>query len=144
MSISFAMSGVFACPQCSAEAPFDCWLVVAAPERPDLAARIADGTLHQVRCGQCGNVGEVHAPLLVYRPDDDPTLVFSPMAGATQDDESRDANELLGVLRQRLGTDWRQDWLDGGVMVLPRESVGLLLASADRGAKCQAVRRRTS
>lgn len=127
MSHSFSQPGSVACPRCGAESLVECWLVVDVVERPDLAGRIADGTLHEVRCGRCGDRGMINAPLLLYRPEDSPCLVFSPVEGGGDDLARSDADALLAQLRGSLGAQWRDDWVAQGLMVIPRASVSLLL-----------------
>ena len=126
VSNSYAQVANLACPRCGAEIPVDVWVIVDAAERPDLAARIRDEAIHGTSCGTCGNRGEVVAPLLLYRPDAEPTLIFSP-APNSGDREQRDAGDLLALLRARLGPLWRDEWLAHGLTVLPGPSMALLL-----------------
>ncbi len=133
MSISRSVSGDYACPRCQTVGQVECWLIVDTGERPDLAAQIAGGSFNRVSCAQCGTPSEVQVPLLVYRPGDQPVLVYSPVDGATEDVERRDFDELIGQLRQGLGDAWRDEWVAQGVAVLPRPSLALLLRTSAAG-----------
>ena len=66
MPISFADTLELNCPRCGAPFTAETWLIVDGQERPDLVARILDGTLHDVRCPQCGQTGQAPAPLLYH------------------------------------------------------------------------------
>ncbi len=66
MPISFADTLQLNCPRCGTPFEAEAWLVVDGQERPDLVARILDGSLHAVRCPACGQHGEAPAPLLYH------------------------------------------------------------------------------
>jgi len=65
MPHSFSQTASLTCPQCGRPFSAEVWLIVDADERPDLAERIRDGTLHDVTCPHCGHQGEVDVPLVV-------------------------------------------------------------------------------
>jgi hypothetical protein len=50
MPLSFSQTDSLTCPEC--KSPFNAavWLIVDAGERPDLAARCHDGSIHVVTC----------------------------------------------------------------------------------------------
>ncbi|MBA3945462.1 MAG: CpXC domain-containing protein [Herpetosiphonaceae bacterium] len=54
------------CPRCHAPLEAETWITVDAEERPDLVARILDGSLHTIECPTCGQNGAVPAPLLYH------------------------------------------------------------------------------
>ena len=60
--ISFAESTQAPCPQCGQPVNLDIWLIVDTAERPDLAERVRDGTLHEAPCPHCGHAGQVDPP----------------------------------------------------------------------------------
>ena len=66
MAISFANPLDLTCPRCGAAFAAEVWTVVDSVERPDLVARILDGTLHNTTCPGCGQTGSVPAPLLYH------------------------------------------------------------------------------
>ncbi len=65
MPISFSQRVELQCPECSARFSVEVWLIVDAGERPDLAARCRDGTLHDVTCPN-GHTATLGAPLLYH------------------------------------------------------------------------------
>ena len=78
-SISYVQSAPVTCPTCGRAFTFDVWLIVDAAERPDLMKRIRRGTLHTVACPNCGQpAGEADRPLLLYRPNAELAILFSP------------------------------------------------------------------
>ena len=70
-------------------------------ERPALAERICQNTLHDAPCPHCGHTSQVDAPLLLYRPGEVPSLIFSP---AQNTDQEQDREHAAGLV-ERL--DWR-------------------------------------
>jgi len=65
MPISFSQHVDLQCPECHAPFRAEVWLIVDAGERPNLAARCRDGTLHRVTCPN-GHTGTLGAPLLYH------------------------------------------------------------------------------
>lgn len=118
MTHSLMQGASLTCPDCGRDFDAEIWLVVDADERPDLFDRIRDGALHTVACSHCGAAGEVDAPLLLYRPGEDPALIFSPPADVLYDEDDNaddleeQAAELLLFLQGALGPAWRDEWLD--------------------------------
>lgn len=67
--VSYAQTQPLVCPACGRRFDLAVWLIVDTAERPDLVARIRDGTIHAVVCPGCGaELGHADAPLLVYTP----------------------------------------------------------------------------
>ncbi len=78
MPHSYAETLTLTCNACGHDFDAQFWLIVDAAERPDLLARIRAGALHELVCPHCGDAGHMDAPLLLFRPDDEPVLLFSP------------------------------------------------------------------
>ena len=116
------------CPQCGQLVDLDIWLIVDTAERPDLAGRILDGTLHEAPCPHCGYVGHVDAPLLLYCPDASPTLLFSPAQQTSADQDREQAAGLVQHLQDSLGDDWRDEWLTNGLPDVPRALLPIALS----------------
>ena len=68
MTPSDAQSITLTGPACRRPSPAEAWLIVDTAERPDLLARIRNGSLHAIPCPHCRHAGAVDAPLLLYRP----------------------------------------------------------------------------
>lgn len=128
MSNSFAQETDFVCPACEHRFHAGVWLIVDAAERPDLVAQAVGGRLHTLTCPRCHQTGAVDAPLLLYRPGQEPLLLFSPAQGSDDTQNEAHAGNLLGLLSETLGPLWHDTWLDQ-VMVAPRSA----LASELRG-----------
>jgi hypothetical protein len=78
MQISYAEAVPLRCPRCGTEFVNDTYIIVDAAERPDLVAKIVDGTLHDTRCPNCGETGGVAAPLLYHNHERERVLLAVP------------------------------------------------------------------
>ncbi len=132
MPHSLANQLVLTCPQCATLFTPDVWLIIDTAERPDLPALIRDGAIHRFTCPN-GHAGEVDAPLLLFRPDQNPPLLFSPAARTTAEQDRAMAEELLGRLAERLGEGWRAEWVPG-MLTLPRRLLAEALDSGNAAA----------
>ena len=132
MPHSFADQLMLTCPQCGTFFTPDVWLIIDTAERPDLPALILDGAIHRFACPN-GHMGEVDAPLLIFRPDQTPPLLFAPAARTTAEQDRAMVEELLGRLAESLGDAWRAEWLRG-VLTLPRRLLAEALDSEDAAA----------
>ncbi|HIP70451.1 MAG TPA: hypothetical protein EYH05_03540 [Anaerolineae bacterium] len=122
MAHSLAQNRSVACPNCEQMVEAEIWLVIDAVERPDLLADIRNGTLRIMVCSQCGFSGEVDGPLLLYRPEDDPVLIFCPPATVLlpNDKPAEEAEEvaveqmeeLLDYLAEKVGPVWQKRWIE--------------------------------
>jgi hypothetical protein len=106
-------------------------LIVAAAERPELVERIIDGTIHTIICPN-GHAIAVDAPLLLFRPEESPPLIFSPAERTTAEQDRENARSLVGMLRDSLAGEWRDERLNNFAPV-PREVLPALL-SGDEAA----------
>ena len=118
--ISLSQTPELTCPQCGSTFTVEIWLIVDLAERPDLAERIRESALHATPCPHCGNVVKVYAALLLYLPERDSPLLFSPAQQTTQEKDQQQASVLLGTLRERLGDAWQDQWVSQGLQSVPR------------------------
>ena len=109
------------CPQCGQTFTADVYMVVDVAERPDLLEKIRNGILHDVHCTHCAYHNLVDAPLLIYRPDQDPTLLFSPTPDTNRDDQQQQLGYLIQRLKESLAFAWRDDWLKNGIQIMERQ-----------------------
>ncbi|HHH41554.1 MAG TPA: hypothetical protein ENK56_06070, partial [Chloroflexi bacterium] len=136
------------CPQCGRTFEAEVWLIVDLTARPDLAERIKEGTLHTVSCPHCGHGVEVDAPVLVFRPHPTPAagrgerpfaptppLLFSPARRTTPEQDRQQAAALVAALRERLGDQWRDEWLTQGLPTVPRDLLPLALTEGWEAAQ---------
>ncbi len=115
MANSFAESITLTCAGCGQEFEAEFWLIVDAAERPDLVERIRAGSLHDLACPHCGDAGHIDAPLLLYRPDGEPAVLFSPAERTSAEEDSEQAYHLLDLLRGNLGAAWQEEWVTAGI-----------------------------
>ncbi|MBO9392267.1 CpXC domain-containing protein, partial [Caldilinea sp.] len=135
MNHSFSQVAELTCSRCHRTFAAEVWLIVDAAGRPDLLARIRAGTLHTFTCPGCGHEEQVDAPLLLYTPSPSqaegrgegperahgrPPLLFSPAQGTTAEQDQEHAAGLVGLLQERMGPAWRDEWLAQGLPGVPR------------------------
>ena len=111
MPHSYAETLTLTCANCGRDFDAEFWLIVDAAERPDLLERIRAGTLHDLACPHCGDAGHMDAPLLLFRPDDEPVLLFSSAEETTADEDREQARQLVEMLQTALGDQWQDNWL---------------------------------
>lgn len=129
------------CPNCAQPFTADVWLIVDIAERPDLLEQLQTETLHALVCPHCMHEATLDAALLVYRPDDDPVLVFSPARQTDAAQNREQAQALVSMLGAALGDQWQESWLSDGLPGVPRAALGALLREEPEAvARLQAVR----
>ena len=134
MTHSFAQEAELTCPQCGQTFSADVWLIVDAAERPDLLERARAGTLHDLPCPHCGHRGAVDVPLLILRPGQEPSLLFSPAQGTTAEQDREQAAGLVGALRERLGDAWQEEWVRQGLPGVQRPMLPAALSEDPEAA----------
>lgn len=125
---SYRSDPLLVCEGCGDSYRADIWLVVDVAERPDLAARICDGTIQTGVCPHCGETQEVDMGLLVFRPHGQPVLLFSPAQATTPEEDQDQARGLLNLLYQTMREEWQDEWLNA-FGPLPREALVEILES---------------
>ena len=133
MPTSSSQTATLTCPDCGHTFDAQIWLIVDAAERPDLLDRARTGTLLDIPCPHCGHTGQVDAPLLIFLPDDEPHLTFSPAEQTTAEQNMEQANSLLGLLHQRLGPAWRDEWMQS-VATVPHHMLPAVLGDDPEAA----------
>ena len=126
MPHSFADHTSLTCPQCGATFTPEVWLIIDAAERHDLQAIVRAGAINHVPCPN-GHSGQVDVPLLIFRPSENPPLLFGHAAQTTGEQDRAMADGLIGRLAASLGDAWRDEWA-AGLLPLPRR---LLLEALD-------------
>jgi len=125
---SYAESIEVPCATCQRAVQGKLWLIVDTVERPDLVKQIQRGKLHRVVCPDCGQVAAApDQPLLIYRPEAEPVLLFSPAQGTSQEEDRAAAARLVAQLQERLGDQWQDDWGEE-LPAIPRPIVPQVLA----------------
>jgi len=122
MAHSYAVTNEFNCPQCVESFAADIWLVVDITERQDLLQRIRDRSLHTFACRKCPTQAVVNAPLLIYRSDKQPALIYCPDPSATPKQFDENLSGLAGTLRGSLGDVSQDIWAaEGSLFCMPFE-----------------------
>ena len=134
MDVSLSQTAQLNCPQCQQPFTADVWRIVDTAARPELLAQLRAGTLHDLPCPHCGHSGTVDAPLLLYRPDNDPVLLFSPARNTSTEQDREQALELVHALQERLGDQWRDAWVAEGLPGVPRELLPAVLSDKPEAA----------
>lgn len=100
MPLSVSQPASLTCPQCKAPFNVEVWLTVDAGERPDLAARCRDGSIHVVTCPN-GHGGMLGAPLLYHdRAKQQLFLAYPP--GMPEAEIQNAGSQLVQKLRSQL------------------------------------------
>ena len=116
---SYAQQQLINCPYCQHEFEAYIWLIINIKQEPDLVKKIKQNSFNQLNCPSCSGVLQaVDAPLLLYRPDETPHLLFSPAQGISQEVKS----QLAQRLRDNLGIEWQDSWLQG-LQEIPKTSL---------------------
>jgi hypothetical protein len=123
-NLSYAAPWYHTCPACGEAWEPEVWQIVDGEERPDLVARIHEGTLHNVTCPACGEVSTTDAPLL-YHSAPEERLLFAVPAGWSGTRSTRENHRLFPRLHETLdlGGEWpaylkRTTVVDGGLPLL--------------------------
>src|SRR5438552_670051 len=129
MGISWSQTNSFTCPQCGAVFEADIWLIIDIGERPDLLERIRNHSLHDFTCPICNRpVARVDVPLLFYHPGIASPLLYSPAQQTTTKENEELAIGLVDILRERLGENWKDVWLEQELAVVPRSLLYTVLS----------------
>ncbi|MCB9128975.1 MAG: CHAT domain-containing protein [Ardenticatenales bacterium] len=141
MTTSLSQRHPLTCPDCGLDFDFELWRVIDVEQRPDLLARVRDGSLHVATCPN-GHTTLVDAPLLLYRPSADPALLFSPAQQTTTEQDQEQAQSLVAWLRDALGDAWQAAWLGDGLRAVPRPLLGTALDEGVEAAMQQMAAQR--
>ncbi len=136
MPHSLAQQANLSCPDCGRSFTAEIWLIVDVTERRDLLERIQAGTLHDLPCPRCRHLGQADAPLLLYRPGQTPSLLFSPAQQTTAQQDREEVQSLLDMLYAFLGRAWQDDWLEN-LPIIPRDMLPAFLSSDPEAALSQ-------
>ncbi|OQY87503.1 MAG: hypothetical protein B6D41_11635, partial [Chloroflexi bacterium UTCFX4] len=125
MPLSFSQNTALTCSQCHTPFNAELWLIVDAGERPDLAARCRDGSIHVVAC-RSGHRGMLGAPLL-YHDRAKQQLFLAYPDGMSEQQVQETGAQLVQQLRAQMLILPNTAYLDAP-QALP---IGLLSAAID-------------
>ncbi len=131
MNISYAEPVPLRCPRCGTEFVNDTYIIVDAAEHPNLVDKIMDGTLHDTVCPNCGETGQIPAPLVYHNRERERVLLAVPPG--MPEAEWRDVGQtllwtLIGALPDDargayLGNVQAEAGLEGVAQVIEREGL---------------------
>ena len=128
MDYSYTQPTTVQCSACTQTATVDVWVIVDAATRPELVQDLQQGTLNTLKCPHCDqSIGIEDEPLLVYRPTEQPSLIFSPASKtAFAEDQAHEMQHLVQHLLETLdNTD--DDWVMEGLKRVPRHQLVAVL-----------------
>jgi len=131
MTRSLAITPQITCPRCEKTFEPDIWVGIDVKERPDLLERVRNYTLHQLTCTHCGYEFGVDAPLLVYRPGEEPPVFISPAEETEGGEDIEAARLLITHLQRQLGSEWNDDWIRDGIPMVVRSMLTFVVRDPD-------------
>jgi len=132
MTCSIAVGGNISCDQCGHTFDFRMWCVVNTVDSPELYSRILKGNIHELICDNCHHIISLNSPLLIFRPDKKRNFLFSPVKGTNNlDEQQKQLQSVIGVMRQYLGSKFNEDWFIDGFVIVAREKLPSLLKKGD-------------
>jgi len=92
------------CRDCRERNEVTCWVLVDGGTRPDLVGRIIRGNLQEVTCPRCSRIHRLELPVLVFRQETSPTLVFSPSRAMNDSENTSRRDQLIRILKTQIET----------------------------------------
>jgi hypothetical protein len=105
-------------------ATFDVCVILDAAAQPELLQELRRGTLNALVCPHCSQpMGTADEPLLIYRPDEEPPLLFSPASKTVfGEDQAHEMQRLVQCLLEALNNK-DDDWVMEGLKRIPRHQL---------------------
>ena len=130
---SYAKVTEILCPHCNRTSTADIWLIVDQAARPELIQKIINGGFNTPICPSCNQpMGEVDKPLLIYRPGEQPPLLFSPAKKtAIAEDQAHNVQTLVKQLLDAIGSE-EDDWVMEGLKRVHRSQLAAMLSQLSK------------
>jgi len=117
------------CPYCDKQFTGGLWFIIDVEQRPDLLKLVLQGGIRAVKCPHCNRLGEVDAPLLIYRPKDSPPLIYVRDEGLSKKENIEPMLHLYMTLKRSVGEDWQdEEWLRKKMYFIKLSELSLYLA----------------
>ena len=128
MDYSYAKATELRCPHCHQTLTADIWLIVDQSARPELIQKMIDGEWNILMCPNCNQlISETDEPLLIYRPGEQPPLLFSPARETViAEDQAHNVQTLVKQLLDALGSE-DDDWVMEGLKRVHRSQLATML-----------------
>ena len=122
MDYSFAQPIERQCPSCHQTATVEVWLIIDQVARPDLVQSLIEGGFNPLICPYCNqSLGEADQPLLIYRPNQQPPLLFTPAdSTALAEDQAHEMQHLVQRLLDALESS-DDEWVMEGLKRVSRD-----------------------
>lgn len=119
------------CPHCNQKVTVDVWLIVDQSAHPDLTQGIIEGSFKTHACPNCTqNISEVDQPVLIYRPKQQPFLLFAPALKTTlKEDQTHTLQKLVQHLLDTLDSS-DDDWIMEGLKRVRWNQLPIILSEA--------------
>ena len=129
MDYSYAKATELRCPHCDQTTSADIWLIVDQSARPELIQKIIGEEWNVPICSHCSQpIGEIDQPLLIYRPGEQPPLLFSPArTTAIAEDQAHNLQTLVKRLLDEIGSE-DDDWVMEGLKRVHRSHLAAMLS----------------
>lgn len=104
------------CPHCNQRVSVDVWLIIDQSAQPNLIQSIIEGSFKTHSCPRCTRqIPEVDQPILIYRPGQQPPLLFAPALKTTlAEDQAHTLQHLVQYLLDTLNNS-DDDWIMEGL-----------------------------
>lgn len=131
MDNSYAKSTEIHCPHCNQMVAVDVWLIVDQSAQPDLIQSMIEGSFKKHPCPKCTQlIPEVDQPVLIYRPKQQPPLLFAPALKTTlAEDQTHTLQQLVQHLLDTLDTN-DDDWIMEGLKRVRWNQLPMILSEA--------------
>ena len=118
---SYAQAMERQCPSCQQISSQEVWLIIDQTARPDLVQSIIEESFNSLVCPHCNQaMGVVDQPLLIYRPNQQPPLLFTHAdATALAEDQAHEMQHLVQHLLEALDNS-DDEWVMEGLKRVPR------------------------
>ncbi len=116
------------CTACGHAFTFEVWLFIDCRERPDLVARIREGTLYAISCPACAaDLGELDGYFALIGLDGALPVLFSPGSTTSPEENQQLAEQLVMAVYQEFNDDLVPDWMER-FRIVRRDVLRLALA----------------
>lgn len=131
MNNSYSRSTEIHCPHCNQIVAVDVWLIVDQSAQPDLIQSIIEGSFKTKPCPKCTQlIPEVDQPVLIYRPKQQPPLLFAPALKTTlAEDQTHTLQQLVQHLLDTLDTN-DDEWIMEGLKRIRWNQLPVILSEA--------------
>lgn len=124
MDHSFSNSVSVSCSACGQAFNIDAWVIIVQNSRPELIQQLQEKKLNVVICPHCNQqMGFADEPLLLYRPSQDPQIIFSPAQKTLlSEDQAHHMHKLVQHLLDSLQSD-DTEWVVENSKRMPRQKL---------------------